>query len=524
MYTKLEVINQGALAMSDQQLAENTIRTKADQALQAAWRRFLDYDAAAGKQRDHHTRVRTWIIVLGLMASTLAVISSYRNNAFFLALAKPENSGPVLSASVNFFWEALHVILIFVPIIIAGLLTYAYQFAPSLSWVAYRIGAELVRREIYLYRMQAGDYAGKNALDEQQTLLERLNEANKRVNKIGAPDPYLQTTNNDIPSAVVGKTDSKADDGFSPLTAEQYITYRVLPQKDWYIKKSQSDYANMRRWRVFGLAATAGSSAVAALGVEPIVAVTTALGTALATYMELKMYGRTFNIYHPLANQIEIELNKWSILSPAQQSDPALMGNFVKTAEDLFQSEREQWMQQAIQSQQAIEQTLGKSAGGSQSAASSAALAQPDTSNQTTVTASILSQAEALTSIVSIQTPAQPASASDSTPSSQIGVSVVATTANATPDNGSVISTTAQPVPDAASNGNTTPANAASSDTAAVSAPDPTVVTGSNGATIPAANGGTDPAATPASNGSNGATADVSVAPHPADHGDGSAG
>src|SRR5579885_3552913 len=153
--------------MSDQQVAESTIRTKADQALQAAWRRFLDYDAAAGKQRVHHRRIRTWIIVLGLAASTLAVISSYRNNALLASLASSPSTDPRISAAINLFWEVLHVVLIFVPIIIAGLLTYAYQFAPSLSWVAYRIGAEVVRREIYLYRMQAGDYAGKNALDQQ---------------------------------------------------------------------------------------------------------------------------------------------------------------------------------------------------------------------------------------------------------------------------------------------------------------------------------------------------------------------
>src|SRR5690349_13789216 len=116
--------------MSDQQVAESTIRTKADQALQAAWRRFLDYDAAAAKQRNHHTRIRTWIIVLGLAASTLAVLSSYRNNAFLASLAQPANSGTVISSALNVFWEVLHIVLIFVPIIVAGLLTYAYQFAP----------------------------------------------------------------------------------------------------------------------------------------------------------------------------------------------------------------------------------------------------------------------------------------------------------------------------------------------------------------------------------------------------------
>src|SRR5258708_6100702 len=259
----------------DHQLAANTIHTVDDLALQAAWRRFLDYDTAAGFQKVSHTRIRSTIIVLGLVASVLAVASTY-SGLFIDPLKTP-----------------IRVVLIFVPILSAALLTYAYQFSPSLSWVAYRIGAELVRREIYLYRMQAGDYTGLTPGQQQQLILTRLSEANKRVNKIGAPDPYLQTTIVDIPKAVVGKTNNPADHGFSTLTPDEYITSRIEPQKDWYIKKARSDYSQMRRWRVYGLGAAAASSAVAALGVEPMVAATTAVGVALATYMELQMYGRT---------------------------------------------------------------------------------------------------------------------------------------------------------------------------------------------------------------------------------------
>src|SRR5258708_30785720 len=252
----------------DHQLAANTIHSVDDQALQAAWRRFLDYDVAAQIQKVNHTRIRTTIITLGLVASVLAVASTYTDSPFIVYIA-----------------PAIRVVLIFVPILSAALLTYAYQFSPSLSWVAYRIGAELVRREIYLYRMQAGDYTGLTPGQQQQLILTRLNEANKRVNKIGAPDPYLQTTTIDIPKAIAGKTDTPADDGFSALTPDEYITYRIVPQKDWYIRKARSDYANMRRWRVYGLVAAAARAAVAPLRFEPIVAAQTAICVALGPGM-----------------------------------------------------------------------------------------------------------------------------------------------------------------------------------------------------------------------------------------------
>src|SRR5256885_1781839 len=108
--------------MSDQLAAStiypNTVRTTADQVLLAAWRRFLDYDAASANQKVHHTRIRTSIILLGFAASALAVAITYRA------------SNPVIES----IGEYLHAALIILPIISAGLLTYASMFAPSLSW------------------------------------------------------------------------------------------------------------------------------------------------------------------------------------------------------------------------------------------------------------------------------------------------------------------------------------------------------------------------------------------------------
>ena len=208
------------------------------------------------------------------------------------------------------------------------------------------------------------------------------------------------------------------------------------------------------------------------------------------------------------------------ILSPVQQSDPTLISNFVGTVENLFQSEREQWMQQAIQSQQAIEQTLGKSAGSSQ--AVNSAPGGSDTTNQTTITTSILDEAEALTSVVSIQTPS---GSSDNGTQPQFDVSVTTSGGNS-PDNIKIVTTTAQAVPDTASNG-----SSASMEVPAVVATTPTdvSVTMPSDQAAPSSNGNADPvavvvAAPNGSNGTNGASADMPADRHPADNGDGTAG
>jgi hypothetical protein len=454
--------------MSDQ-LAVNTIRTTADQALLAAWRRFLDYDAASANQKVHHTRIRTSIIILGFAASALAVAITYRA------------SNPVIES----IGEYLHAALIVLPIISAGLLTYASMFAPSLSWLAYRIGAELVRREVYLYRMQAGDYADKTPLEQQQMLLTQIELANKRVNKLGAPDPYLQTTIANIPKVVAGKTDSKADDGFTPLSADEYISHRVVPQKDWYISKSRTDYERARRWRIYVLIIAGLSSLVAAFRFEPFVAVTTALGAALVTFMDLRMVGRNFAIYHPTANSLEIELDRWNILNSQQQADPAQLAGLVKRVEDIFQSERDQWTQQAIQAQQAIEQSLAKSVGGTQQGQSQ--------QQSTTTTNLVVSQPDAATTVVEMQTQVTQGagdsgtgeSAADTTTSPPVMVTVNSAPASSTEAEGS-------------------PTDAASVPADAVPVP-----VGANGSAS-SLNGNSDGS-------SNGVR-------HPADHGDGSAG
>src|SRR5258708_11928259 len=366
--------------MSDQ-VAANTIRTKADQALLAAWKRFLDFDEASTAQKLHHSKIRTAIIVLGFAASALAVAISTKD------------TNPIIG-SIS---EGLRVVLIFLPIISAGLLTYASEFTPSLTWLAYRVGAELTRREIYLYRMQAGDYRGRTALDQQSLVLAQVEAANKRVNRVGVPDPYLQTTITDVPKAIVGRTSDPADDGFSPLSADQYIAYRVVPQKDWYIRKSHLDYQKTQRWRIYLLIVGFASSGLAALNFAPFVAVTTALGTALTTYMGLTMFGRNYPVYHPVANSLELEMDRWSILTLEQQSDPAQISAMVKHTEDIFQSESDQWTQQAIQAQQAIEQSLSKSASGGQQSG----LSQQSSTTTTNLT---VSQPDAATTVVAMQT------------------------------------------------------------------------------------------------------------------------
>jgi len=324
---------------------QSTARTQADTALQAAWMRFLDFDRASIRQKNQQYRIRIPIIVLMFLASVLAVASTYRD--------KVELIGDLHGV--------LRAALILIPLAAAGLLAYAYQFSPSLSWITYRLGAEEIRQQIYLYRMQAGPYASKDLEGQQRLLLDQVQEASNHVQEIGAPVPYLRLTFTTEP--VKAPTDREEDDGYSLLSGDDYVRLRVIPQTEWYLRSLSDNYTKLRRWRIAILVVAGASSALAALGGEPWVAVTTALGMAFAQYIDLKMYGHTYANYHHTAGRLIDEVSEWQILPPAKRVDPNVLGPFVDRVERIFEDERNNWMRQAVQAQTANEQAIMKQLG-----------------------------------------------------------------------------------------------------------------------------------------------------------------
>lgn len=324
---------------------QTTARTQADTALQAAWMRFLDFDRASIRQKNAQYRIRIPIIALMFLASVLAVAITYADSVDLI-----DDLHGVLRAA-----------LIIVPLAAAGLLAYAYQFSPSLAWITYRLGAEEIRQQIYLYRMQAGKYASRDLEGQQRLLLDQVQEASAHVHEIGAPVPFLQLTFTTEP--VKPPTDRPEDDGYSALRGDDYVRLRVIPQTEWYLRKLNENYTKLRRWRIAILVVAGASSALAALGGEPLVAISTALGLAFTQYVDLKMYGHTYANYHHTAGRLIDEVSEWQILPPDRRNDASVLSPFVERVERIFEDERNNWMRQAVQAQTANEQAIMKQLG-----------------------------------------------------------------------------------------------------------------------------------------------------------------
>ncbi|MFQ3566263.1 MAG: DUF4231 domain-containing protein [Aggregatilineales bacterium] len=318
-------------------------RSPGDSALRVAWQRYLEYSYAANRRKRTHVRVRRGVILLSLVSTVLAVTITYRDVV------------PLIGAVA----DGIRLVLIILPLVIAGILAFSLQFMPSMAWIAYRIGAEMIRRQIYLYRMNAGEYIDKPSFDQQELLIQRIGEADTRVDEIGSPEPYIMPNFEDLEAEVRKKVDRpEIDDGFSAMSVEQYIEGRVIPQREWYINKLHHDYRSLRRWRAMVLFFAGLGSFLVVIGLEPLVAITTAFGVAIGLYIDLQLYGRTYGIYHLTARRLEQEMARWSVLPAEQKDENAEQAAFVQRIEDIFQEERDVWMQQALQAQSATEQGI----------------------------------------------------------------------------------------------------------------------------------------------------------------------
>ena len=104
--------------------------------LESAWQLTVDYDYNAGLAVRRHMRLRRIVIILGVAATLLAILSDSFGGTLLPVVAE---------------W-ILRVLLILVPITSSVVLALANRFQEGERWLALKTGAENVMRVIYLSR------------------------------------------------------------------------------------------------------------------------------------------------------------------------------------------------------------------------------------------------------------------------------------------------------------------------------------------------------------------------------------
>ena len=306
--------------------------TRRSRVLQDIWQQFATYDYNAKRSQRRFYRLRGWVLVLGVVATLLALLYSS---------PKPfENllTSPVLKS-------VLRALIVLAPIVISVLQNASNKFREGTNYVQLRGAAEALKREIFRYRMKVDLYSPEQTVNTPRDikLVGKAKQigANLMSSETGQ-DGLLPYTGDLPPKGAI----AAEDDGFTDLTPDEYIQWRLEDQRDYYRARiaGWSRRARMLQWSIYGFSGL--GSFLAAIGGEVWVVVTTAVVTAFISYQEYKRYNLLISIYNQAATDLEAVRLWWMALPPKEQKYRDNINKLVKNTETILRTEHADWMQE----------------------------------------------------------------------------------------------------------------------------------------------------------------------------------
>ena len=290
--------------------------------------------------------IRYWLILVCVGIIATAAIAALNN----------------YQADPAILW-ILRVGLIIIPIFSVGLLNYAAEYARSTAWIEYRVGAEKIRTQIYLYRTNSDVYAEHET--KKDKLIDTVQETYKQISNsdfvpfMRSRDPKTLKDEIEQHCNASPGTDN-GDHGLGELTVENYLKWRVKKQIQWYENRIERDYILKRRSTVGALVLAGTGSALVALSPDfaPIVALTTACGIAVTLWSNASTIGATYGIFQRAASDLEMRVNRWESLPPVEQQIPQKRSEIVTSMENIFEQERDDWETAVKQMQQSVDKAF----------------------------------------------------------------------------------------------------------------------------------------------------------------------
>jgi len=299
--------------------------------LSNAWKRQQTYSKNATAAQRRFINLRICLVGLTVLATILAVLVK---------------QSPGISQTTT---NPLNLCLIIVPILISILLAGSVKFGKGNSWILLRGSAEALKREIFLYRTRVGSYrVNRDALLAYQIKLisERLK---------GSPvhhtclNPYETETSVPLPPTPLkeGKEDrpERFAERFADLNAETYLAMRLDDQFDRYRRKAKEldSQLQLLQWAVYIIGGM--GTLLAAVQLGSWVAVTSALTTAFASFLEFRRIEDTLVGYNLAADNLYDLKVLWNSLSEQDKQKPENVALLVETTEKAIQSENQSWLQ-----------------------------------------------------------------------------------------------------------------------------------------------------------------------------------
>jgi SLOG in TRPM, prokaryote/SMODS and SLOG-associating 2TM effector domain 1/Protein of unknown function (DUF4231) len=312
--------------------------------LKQAWKSFATYDELAGKARKRFERVQISILVVGIVAT-------------FLALLKEAiNLGP--DSSLSWIDDTLHWTVVGLPILVSLLVGIAWRLGAGKRWVLLRGAAETIKREIYRFRTATGIYGsapGPDAASSAEELLSaQLDAIEAKLLQTEASSDVLTPYSGPLPPEMYGA--SRDDDGISPLTPEQYVALRIGDQLSYYHPRVAKLARTRRRFQLAALASGCVGAILAAAGLEVWIGLTTVIAGAALAFLGYLQVESTLVAYNQAAGKLEALRRGWEARRPERRDHKAFEA-LAADAETVIATELGGWVQQM---NEALEETQAK--------------------------------------------------------------------------------------------------------------------------------------------------------------------
>jgi hypothetical protein len=309
--------------------------------LEDAWRLFCVYDRSAIETQKRFLNFRITILCLVVVATILVVVKSQFWGDVDL---KKADINQILTSKEGF----LYFLVIMSPIVVSVLLAASVKFDRGMNWILLRASAEAVKKEIYCFRTM-GVYEKKDSdmrlAQAIQIVADRLMKT--QVNRSGlALDKRLEIGSKQFLEAIQASTSSKDSNPLSALTTEQYLEYRLIDQLSWYRRKTLKidRQWQLLQWLIYVLGGL--GAFLAATHAEIWIAITNAIATALASFLDLKQLDTTLMSYNQAACNLENLLCWWHALTDEARKERENIEKLVLNTERVIQAETTSWVQE----------------------------------------------------------------------------------------------------------------------------------------------------------------------------------
>lgn len=298
------------------------------------------YAHMAGEHQKVFRRLQRWILGLGVLATALALGQTQLVELGWL------KTGTIRIGVFHFF-------VVLVPIVITALLGITTFFKWGDKWVMLRTTREAVKQEIFRYRTHTGIYEERAAAGNhpnarktaEQKFVERVKVITQRLMQA---EGSLTAFPSHVTPRLPKLSGADEDDGFSDLTPDRYIKFRLDDQRLWYRRKAAELDGKLKIYQSLVIIASAIGALLAAIGVELWLPLAIAVGAAFGLYLEYMQVVNTMTQYNQAAANLEDVKQWWTALPESEKHLPESFNKLVEAIEKILESEHQSWVKNML--------------------------------------------------------------------------------------------------------------------------------------------------------------------------------